>query len=125
MKRTAILTALFLSASLTATAQAAAPVSGNWALAYDVAGLSIKMTCAVTQTGAKLTGTCTGDDKVAHDLTGAVNGQAVTFTFNKTYSGTAITDTFVSPDGMQAGVMKGTMSVAPLSVDGTFTATKQ
>jgi hypothetical protein len=129
MKRTAIFAALFFAVLLTAaaqTAQTAPSVAGAWALAYDVAGLSIKMTCVVTQADGKLAGACTGDDKVAHDLTGTVNGQAVTFKFDKTYSGTPITDTFVAPQGMDAtGTMKGTMSVAPLDVSGTFTATKQ
>jgi hypothetical protein len=125
MKPTAILAALFFAALLPSAAQTAPTVSGNWALAYDVAGLSIKMSCVVTQTDAKLSGTCTGDDKVVHALTGTVNGQAVTFKFDKTYQGTPITDTFVSPQGEQAGVIKGTMSVAPVDVSGTFTATRQ
>jgi hypothetical protein len=125
MKRTALLAALFLSASLAATAQTASTATGTWALAYNVSGLSIKMTCAITQTGNALTGTCTGDDKVDHALTGGVKDQAVTFKFDKTLQGSQITDTFVSPGGVQAGTIKGTMSVAPIGVSGTFTATKQ
>jgi hypothetical protein len=126
MKRTATLVAVFFSLLLPVAAQTAPSVAGTWALAYDVAQLSIKMTCTVTQADSKLAGTCTGDDKVAHDLTGEVNGQAVTFKFNKTFSGTQITDSFTAPQGMgTTGTMKGTMSVAPLDVSGTFTATKQ
>ena len=130
MKRTAALAALLFSALLSSSAQTAtqiAPtVAGIWALAYDVATLSIKMSCTVTQADGKLAGTCTGDDKVPHDLTGEVNGQAVTFKFNKTFSGSQITDTFTAPQGMDAtGTMKGTMSVTPMNVNGTFTVTKQ
>jgi hypothetical protein len=120
-----IFAAIFFAALLPAVAQGAPSVAGTWALAYDVATYSIKMTCVVTQADGKLAGTCTGDDKVDHALTGAVTGQAVTFTFNKTIGGSQITDTFTSTDGMTAGVMKGTMSVAPMNVSGTFTATKQ
>lgn len=125
MKRPMTLLAFVFTALLTATAQTAPSASGTWALAYDVAGLSINMTCVVTQADNKLTGTCTGDDKVAHALTGEVKGQSVTFKFDKTYDGSPITDTFTAPDGMAAGKMKGTMSVSPLDVSGTFTATKQ
>lgn len=52
------------------------------------------MTCVVAQADGKLTGTCTGDDKVAPVLTGEVKEQSVTFKFDKTYEGTPITDTF-------------------------------
>ncbi len=123
MKRHLTLAALFFSASLISAAQAVPSVAGTWTLAYDVAGLSINMTCVVTQADGKLTGTCTGDDKVAHALTGEVKGQSVTFKFDKTYEGTPITDTFTAPQGVEEGKMKGTMSVAPLDVSGTFTAT--
>jgi hypothetical protein len=125
MKFSLTLAALFFSASLISTAQTSPSVSGTWALAYDVAGISINMTCVVTQADGKLTGNCTGDDKVAHALTGEVKGRSVTFNFDKTYQGTPITDTFTAAQGVEEGKMKGTMSVAPLDVSGTFTATRQ
>lgn len=125
MKRIAALAALLFSALLPCAAQSASNVAGTWAVAYDVAGRSIKITCDVTQADGKLAGTCTGDEKMDYALTGEVKGQAVTFTFSKAYGGTPITDTFTSTGGMIAGVMKGTILVAPLNINGTFTATMQ
>lgn len=84
MKLPVIVAVLFFSASLISTAQTSPSVSGTWALAYDVAGISINMTCVVAQADGKLTGSCTGDDKVAHALTGEVKGRSVTFKFDKT-----------------------------------------
>ena len=123
-KRATASAALFLVA-LVGMAQAPASVAGTWSLAYEVGGVSVKMTCVIAQQGGILSGTCTGDDKVAQALTGTVAGQAVSFKFDKAYEGSPITDSFSAPQGNAAGKMQGTMSVAPLSVSGTFTATKQ
>ena len=125
MKRLMMATVFFLPALLPCIAQTTPPATGTWAVAYEVAGLSITMSCVVTQADAKLTGTCTGDDKVAHPLTGEVKDTSITFKFDKTYDGSPITNTFIAPRGLESGKMTGTMSVAPLGVSGTFTATKQ
>jgi len=129
MKRIALAGMLLLSPALLAQAPSdAAPQPsplGSWKVDGDVQGTPVKMTCTLKDADHKLAGTCT-DPLTAKSLAleGEITPQGVVWSFDTEYQGSPITVWLrgsVSADGSK---MSGTISVAPLNADGTFTATK-
>jgi hypothetical protein len=99
--------------------------TGTWKVSADVQGTPVNLTCTLAEASAKLTGACTGDDGAQRALTGEVTAKGLSWKFDSAYEGSPIT-VFLSgsltPDSAK---MNGTMSVSPMGVDGTFSATRQ
>jgi hypothetical protein len=102
--------------------------SGMWKVNGDIQGTPVNMTCTLAEAGGKLTGTCLGaspEDTVAQKVAGDVTAKGVSWKFDTVYQGSPITLTWsgaLSPDGAK---MSGSMAVAPMGLDGTFSAVKQ
>ncbi len=114
---------LTLSAlALAAVTALAADASGTWKVDGDVYGNPVKLSCALKQQGATLSGTATleGGREVA--VTGSVKENTVTFEFDAEHEGTTYHLVFTGTLGEDGG-MKGTIAVA--GAEGTFTAVKQ
>ncbi len=103
----------------------AANLSGAWKLTVDVGGMTVHVSCNLTQSGADLSGTCNRTDPEAVEkpaaVTGKVDGSTATWTYSISYqdmplkldyTGNAASDT----------AMSGKISVA--GQDGTFTGAK-
>ncbi len=98
----------------------AADISGSWTLTGDVVGNAISMKCAFKQSGAALTGTCTGGDG-SSPTTGSVAEGKVTFT-HTVNRGQAYELTYTGTLDSAGTSMKG--DIAVMGVSGTFSATK-
>ncbi|MEO8657380.1 MAG: hypothetical protein ABI693_02875 [Bryobacteraceae bacterium] len=103
---------------------AADSVSGTWKIDGDVAGNPVQESCTVKQEAEKLTGSCKGLGDKAWDVTGAVEGQSVTFQHGGEYNGEALTLTYKGTIDA-TGAMKGTIDVKPFDVSGDFSAKKE
>jgi hypothetical protein len=108
--------------ALAAVTALAADVSGTWKVDGDVVGNPVKLSCALKQQGATLSGTATFEDGKNAAVTGSVKESTVTFEFDSEHEGTIYHLVFTGTLGEDGG-MKGTIAVA--GVEGTFTATKQ
>ena len=102
-----------------------ASVSGNWKVTGDVVGNPVELTCAFTQDGKKLTGSCkqAGSEK-SNEITGDVEDKKVTWKFDTAYDGRTITLTF-SGALDAAAKLTGGIDVQPYGVSGEFSATKE
>jgi hypothetical protein len=115
-----MLFALALLASLHAAP--ADSVTGKWQLKGDVVGNPLNTVCDIKQTGATLSGSCTGDTGVPTPITGTVKDGVVTFQHGGDYQGTELTIVY-SAKFETPTQLKGTIEVKPFSAEGTFTAT--
>lgn len=101
-------------------------VTGTWKINAQVQQTPVQMTCVLTETEHKLTGNCSsGDDSTPRVLTGVTTPKGLGWRFDTAYQGQPITISMSATIAVDGTKMNGTMSVAPMSVDGTFVATKQ
>jgi type 1 fimbria pilin len=123
LKTAALLVALLSAAAF--AQDGGAPVSGNWKVTGDVVGNAVELTCAFTQDGKKLTGSCRrpGSDK-ADEIAGEVDDKKVTWKFDTSYNGQSITLTFSGALDAPSK-LKGGIDVQPYGVSGEFSATKE
>ena len=98
--------------------------AGAWKIEGDVAGNAVQESCTLKQDGGKITGSCKGlgGDK-AWEVTGSVEGGAVTFQHGGEYNGEALTLIYKAKLD-DKGALKGTIDVKPFDVAGEFTAKK-
>jgi hypothetical protein len=96
-------------------------LSGAWQISGDVMGNPLNQTCTIKQTGATLSGTCTGGTGEKLDLTGEVKDGKVVFRYKNDYQGTALTIVYTTTTA-SAKQLKGTVDVQPMGISGTFTA---
>ena len=100
-------------------------VTGTWNIDAEVQGSPVKVTCVLSQTEHRLTGTCIGEgDDTPRALAGTTTEQGLGWRFDAEYLGQPITVTMqatLSADGK----MKGTIAVAPLNAEGTFAGVRQ
>ena len=115
-----MLFALALLASLHAAP--ADSITGKWQLKGDVVGNPLNTICDITQAGATLSGSCTGDTGVPTPITGTVKDGVVTFQHGGDYQGTELTIIYSGKLETPSSI-KGTIEVKPFSAEGTFTAT--
>jgi len=110
--------------STSAAATSAGPTSslaGNWHVHVTVNGTDYESDCVFTQTDKAIGGTCktdNGDAKVA----GAVDGNKATWKYDSDYQGTPINLTYTGVRD-DAGIVSGTVDVAPFNVTGDFKMT--
>jgi hypothetical protein len=118
-----VLTQLLPFALVSAFALAPAPdVTTTWNLNGSVEGVNFTETCVLTQSDAKLSGTCK-DDLATRTVSGSVADKAITFSHPSEYQGQALTLTFAGHLD-DAGALSGTVDVQPLGYSGSFTATR-
>jgi hypothetical protein len=96
-------------------------VTGEWAFDVTTDQGSGTPTITFKQDGEKLTGKYVGTLGTA-DLTGTVNGNAITFTFTVDVQGQQAPVTYKGT--VEKNTMKGSLDIAGM-VNGTFTATKK
>jgi hypothetical protein len=102
-------------------------VTGTWKIDGNVMGNPVTMTCVLTEADHKLAGSCSGagDGRTPRPLTGTATPKGVNWRFDDQFQGQPISfsiNATISADGAK---MNGTLSIAPMGVDGTFTAVKQ
>jgi hypothetical protein len=115
--------AMLVAAAATFAGQASkVDVTGKWLFNVETSAGSGTPTITLKQDGDKLTGHYSGQLGEA-DLTGAVKGQDVSFTFTVDAQGNNLQCTYTGTvEGKDA--LKGKVNIAGLG-DGTFTAKKQ
>lgn len=101
----------------------AADTTGDWQFDGDVAGNPLRMLCALTQDGGKLSGSCKSDQGMEIKLAGTVEGPKVTFTYNVDYQGSTYTLTYTGKLTDMEMSLTGDIEVAGTS--GTFSAKKK
>src|SRR5215470_18921048 len=102
---------------------ASADVSGVWNVEASAGGNTITPVCTFKQKGNSLTGACKYNNDNS-ELTGEVKGSEVMWKYDMAYDGEPISLTYygkIEP----AGQMKGTVQVAPVGLQGEFSAKKQ
>jgi hypothetical protein len=110
-----------------AAAPAVATAAGDtWKVDGEIQGTPVPMTCVITEADHKLSGTCSGaGDQTPRKITGDATGPVVTWKFDSEYQGSPITISFSGTKNADGTKMSGSMSVAPMGVDGTFVAVKK
>jgi hypothetical protein len=85
------------------------------------------MTCVLTEADHKLAGTCSGagEDTTPRALTGTATPKGVNWRFDDQFHGQPISFSINATLSADGAKMNGTLSIAPMGVDGTFTAIKQ
>ncbi len=107
--------------ALIALPLAAADISGAWKLEGNVADVRINRICTIKQAGNKLTGACKNQMNEL-SLTGEVNGNNITWSYDADYQGQKLTLVFKGALEADAAI-KG--SITTEGASGNFTATKQ
>ena len=113
----AAILALLVSAAVPATAD---PLTGEWKVRNDISGNVSEMTCAMTQKGEDLSGSCVTEQGTV-EITGKVADTSVTWVFKSTYNGGPITLNYKG--SLKDGQLAGDVTVEEFSVTGEFTAT--
>ncbi len=105
----------------------AQPVAtGTWSIDAQFQQTQVQMTCVLAEAEHKLAGACTaGQDTTPHSLTGVTTPKGLGWRFETQYQGQPITISMNATIAADGTKMNGTMSVAPMGVDGTFVAAKQ
>ena len=123
MKRTLSIALVALIGS--ASAVAAADMSGQWAVAADLGGTAVNSTCTFKQTGNSFDGTCKGDGGDSK-TSGTVDNQKVTFKYSVDAQGMTYALTYVGTLDQAGAELKGNVTVAGAAdAEGMFTAKKQ
>jgi hypothetical protein len=115
------------AADASAATSSAQPIAtGTWSINAQVQQTQVQMTCVLTESEHKLAGTCTaGDDNTPRALTGVTTAKGLGWRFDSAYQGQPITVSMNATIAANGAKMNGTMSVAPMGVEGTFVAAKQ
>jgi len=115
------------TADSSAGTSSAQPIAtGNWSINGEIQGTQVTMMCMLAETEHKLAGTCiAGGDNAPHALTGVTTAKGLGWRFDTAYQGQPITISMNAILDASGSKMKGTLSVAPMGVDGTFVAAKQ
>lgn len=113
--------ALFVVSAIPVSAQV--DMSGTWSLEVDVMGQVSNPSMTLEQDGTALTGHYSSAQLGESDVTGTVDGDTVTVTFDVDVGGQGGTVSYVGTVDAE-GVWSGRFSLAGLA-DGTFTGTKQ
>jgi hypothetical protein len=90
-------------------------------------GMPVTMTCVLAEAEHKLAGTCTGagEGRTPRALTGTTTAKGLGWRFDDEFQGQPIAFSINATLAAGGKKMNGTISVAPMNVDGTFTAVKQ
>lgn len=104
----------------------AAPTMGTWKVTGNVQGVGVVLLCKLAaDADMKVTGTCSGDEGGDHAVKGSVKGATLTWQFDSTYEGSAITVSLTGTSDATGAKMTGTIYVDPMGADGDFSAVLQ
>ena len=96
-------------------------LSGTWQVHVVIGNYDNVITCAFTQNGTALSGTCSTTEDGPAQITGSVSENKVTWTYKTTYNGGTVTPAYeglVDPSPK----ITGTITVPELNAQGDFTA---
>ncbi len=101
--------------------------TGTWKIDGNVMGNPVTMTCVLTEADHKLAGSCSGagEGRTPRALTGTATPKGVNWRFDDQFQGQPIAFSMNATIAAGGTKMNGTVSIAPMNVDGTFTAVKQ
>ena len=101
--------------------------TGTWKIDGNVMGNPVTMTCVLTEADHKLAGSCSGagEGRTSRALTGTATPKGVNWRFDDQFQGQPISFSMTATLAPGGAKMNGTISVAPMGADGTFTAVKQ
>jgi hypothetical protein len=101
--------------------------TGTWKIDGNVMGNPVTMTCVLTEADHKLAGSCSGagEGSTPRALTGTATPKGVNWRFDDQFQGQPISFSMIATLAADGAKMNGTISVAPMNVDGTFIAVKQ
>lgn len=111
-----------LSLAFAAPASAQVDMTGTWEFDVDVQGQVTNPSMTLQQDGSAITGTYSSDTLGQADVTGTVDGNSVTVTFEVDFGGQGGTVSY-SGTVNAAGQWSGAFSLAGLA-DGTFVGEK-
>ena len=99
-----------------------ASVSGVWNITGDIHGRPVDMTCQLTETERKLSGTCTrkADGAAPHHIDGSVKGQKLQFQLETALGNRPITLIVNGKLNQDGSRVAGDLDVEPLGVGGKF-----
>jgi hypothetical protein len=104
-----------------AFAAGAPSLTGQWSVHNSISGSESDQECKFVQTDNKLAGSCKSNDKEVQ-VTGALDGNKVTWKYDSEYNGTPLTLTYTATLD-DSGKIAGSVEVQPFGVSGDFTAT--
>jgi hypothetical protein len=96
-------------------------LTGTWKIHSSIAGNDGDSSCTFTQTNNDLSGTCTAPDGTVK-LTGKVDGQKVTWSYDIQYNGNPLTMKYEGT--LDSGKITGTVTVEQYGVSGDFAASQ-
>ena len=120
--KTVLRYALAISMAALPVAAAEDTLTGKWQVHQNIAGNESDQTCAFTQTGGELTGSCDSTQGGKVQVTGKVEAKKISWSFKTEYNGTPLTVKYTGT--LDSGKIAGTVEVPEFSVDGDFTATQ-
>ena len=118
MKKLLVFSALLISS--TAFAAGTPNLTGQWAVHNSIAGNESDQDCKFVQTDNKLTGSCK-DNEMEVQVTGSIDKNKVTWTYQSEYNGTPLTLTYTGTLD-DSSKIAGSVEVSPFGVTGDFTA---
>lgn len=118
MKKLLVFSALLISS--TAFAAGTPNLTGQWAVHNSIAGNESDQDCKFVQTDNKLTGSCKDTEKEVQ-VTGSIDKNKVTWTYQSDYKGTPLTLTYTGTLD-DSSKIAGSVEVSPFGVTGDFTA---
>jgi len=118
MKKLLVFSALLISS--TAFAAGTPNLTGQWAVHNSIAGNESDQDCKFVQTDNKLTGSCKDNEKEVQ-VTGSIDKNKVTWTYQSEYNGTPLTLTYTGTLD-DSSKIAGSVEVSPFGVTGDFTA---
>ena len=118
MKRLLALSVLLITS--TAFAAEAPNLTGQWSVHNSIAGNESDQDCKFVQTDSKITGSCKDAEKEVQ-VTGSIDKNKVTWTYQSEYNGTPLTLTYTGTLD-DSNKIAGSVEVSPFGVTGDFTA---
>jgi hypothetical protein len=100
----------------------AADVTGDWRVQTSAAGRQNESTCAFTQQGADVSGTCKSERGTVQ-FAGKVDGDRITWTYKSDSEGGPVTVVFKGKVASQ-DKMSGSVLAVEFNVEGEFTAAR-
>jgi hypothetical protein len=118
MKKLLVFSALLISS--TAFAAGTPNLAGQWTVHNSIAGNESDQDCKFVQADNKLTGSCKDAEKEVQ-VTGSIEKNKVTWTYQSEYNGTPLTLTYTGTLD-DSSKITGSVEVSPFGVTGDFTA---
>jgi len=114
---------LLAGAAVLAPAADDASLSGKWQIQRRAGGNESQQDCTFTQKNSDLTGTCDSADRPTVQISGKVDGKAVTWTYKGESPGGTVTVVYTGKVE-SANKITGKVTAVEFSIEGDFTATR-